>query len=105
MSDLVFARNCSMARMLPGEAELVSKLTGLPGRAKSVKRFERSNGPDIALYKNCLYLFFSCHHFFRSDLLLVSCPSMCCHFRARAFARSVTAMRSPGAEGSSSSRQ
>ena len=25
---------------------------------KSVKRFERSNGPDIALYKNYLYLFF-----------------------------------------------
>ena len=24
---------------------------------KSVKRFERSNGPDIALYKNYLYLF------------------------------------------------
>ena len=23
---------------------------------KSVKRFERSNGPDIALYKNYLYL-------------------------------------------------
>ena len=31
MSDLVVARNCCMARMLPGEAELVS------GRAKSVK--------------------------------------------------------------------
>ena len=58
MSDLVFARNCSIARMLPGEAELVSELTGLPGRAKSLKRFERSNGPDIALYKNYLYLFF-----------------------------------------------
>ena len=26
--------------------------------AKSVKRFERSNGPDIALYKNYLYLLF-----------------------------------------------
>ena len=57
MSDLVFARNCSIARMLPGEAELVSERTGLPGRAKSVKRFERSNGPDIALYKNYLYLY------------------------------------------------
>ena len=51
MSDLVFARNCSIARMVPGEAELASELTGLPGRAKSVKPFERSNGPDIALYK------------------------------------------------------
>ena len=34
VSDLVFARNCSIARMLPGEAELVSEWTGLPGRAK-----------------------------------------------------------------------
>ena len=57
MSDLVFARNCCMARMLHRDAELVSEWTGLPGRAKSVKRFERSNGPDIALYKNYLYLF------------------------------------------------
>ena len=29
--------------MLPGEAELVSEWTGLSGRAKSVKRFERPN--------------------------------------------------------------
>ena len=54
MSDLVFACNCSIARMLPGEAELVSEWTGLPVNAKSVKRFERSNGLDIALY-NYLY--------------------------------------------------
>ena len=40
------ARNCCMARMLPGEVELV-----LEGR-KSVKHFERSNGLDTALYKN-----------------------------------------------------
>ena len=26
MSDLVFARNCSIARMLPGEVELVSRV-------------------------------------------------------------------------------
>ena len=57
MRDLVFARNCSIARMLPGEAELVSEWTGLPGEAKSVKRFERSNGPDTALYKNYRYLY------------------------------------------------
>ena len=57
MSDIVVARNCCMARMLPGEAELVLELTGLPGRAKSVKRFERSNGLDSALYKNYLYLY------------------------------------------------
>ena len=36
MSDLFFARNCCMARMLPREVELVSELTGLPGKAKSV---------------------------------------------------------------------
>ena len=52
MSDLVIARNWYMARMLPREAELVLEWTGLPGRAKSVKRFERSNGLDTALYKN-----------------------------------------------------
>ena len=55
VSDLLFKPNCSIARMLPGEAELVSEWTGLPGRAKSVKSFERSNGPDIALYKNYLF--------------------------------------------------
>ena len=56
VSDLALARICCLARMLPGEAELVSEWTGLPGEAKSVKRFERSNGLDTALYKN--YLFF-----------------------------------------------
>ena len=56
MCDLVLARNCCLARQLPREAELVSELTGLLGRAKSVKRFERSNRLDTALYKNYLYL-------------------------------------------------
>ena len=28
----------------------------MSGRAKSVKHFERSNGPDIALYKNYLFI-------------------------------------------------
>ena len=56
VSDLALARNCSLARMLPGEDELVSEWTGLPGEEKSVKRLERSNGLDSALYKNCLYL-------------------------------------------------
>ena len=51
VSDLVVARNCCLARMLPGEAELVSEWTGLSGKAKSVKRFEQSNGLDTALYK------------------------------------------------------
>ena len=31
VSDSVFARNCCMARMLPGEAELVSEWTRVPG--------------------------------------------------------------------------
>ena len=57
MSDLVVGRNCCIARMLPGEAELVSERTGLPGEAKSVHRFERSNGLDTALYENYLYLY------------------------------------------------
>ena len=48
--------NCCMTRMLPGETELVSEWTGLPGRTTSVKRFERSYGLDTALYKNYLYL-------------------------------------------------
>ena len=52
MSDFVLARNCCLARMLPGEAELVSERTGLSERAKSVKCFERSNALDTALYKN-----------------------------------------------------
>ena len=58
VSDLVLARNCCLARMLPGEAELVSEWTGLSGMAKSVKRFERANGLDTELYKNYLYLYF-----------------------------------------------
>ena len=57
VSNLVVAHNCCTARMLPGEAELASERTDLPGGgAKRVQRFERSNGLDIALYKN--YLFF-----------------------------------------------
>ena len=31
MSDLFFARNCRVARMLPREVELVPDSTGLPG--------------------------------------------------------------------------
>ena len=46
-----------MARMLPGEAELVQNEQVCQG-AKSVKRFERANGRDTALYKNILYLFY-----------------------------------------------
>ena len=40
-----------MARMLPREAELVRNEQVCQGR-KSVKRFERYNGLDTALYKN-----------------------------------------------------
>ena len=35
MSDLVVARNCCMARMLPEEAKFVSECTGLPGEGKT----------------------------------------------------------------------
>ncbi len=37
VSDLALARNFCLARMLPGEAELVSELTGLPGKGKKCK--------------------------------------------------------------------
>ena len=59
---LFVAHNCCVARMLPGEAELVSEWTGLPGRAKSVKRFERSNGLDTALYKTTFSLYLPCEY-------------------------------------------
>ena len=55
MSDLVLARNCCLARMLPGEAENGVGMNR-SGKAKSVKRFERSSGLDTALYKNYPYL-------------------------------------------------
>ena len=58
MSDLVVARNCCMARMLPGEAENGVGMNRSVREGKSGKRFERSNGLDTALYKNYLYLFF-----------------------------------------------
>ena len=57
VSDVVLVRNCSLARMLPGGAELVSEWTGMPDKAKSVKRFELSNELDTALYKHYIYLF------------------------------------------------
>ena len=57
VSDLVLARNCCLARMLPREAELVSEWTGLPREANGVKRFEQSNRLATALYKNYLYLY------------------------------------------------
>ena len=57
MTELVIAHNCCMARMLPREAELVLEWTGLPGEAKRLQRFERSNGLNTALYKDYLYLY------------------------------------------------
>ena len=36
MRDLALACNCCLARMLPGEAELVLECTGLSGRVKKV---------------------------------------------------------------------
>ena len=52
VSDFVFASNCSVARMLPGEANNgVGMYRSVRGE-KSVKLSERSNGPDTALYKN-----------------------------------------------------
>ena len=42
--------------MLPIEVELAPEWTGLPGE-ESVKRFERSNGLDTALYKTHTFTF------------------------------------------------
>ena len=77
VSDLALARNCCLARMLPGEAELVSEWTCLPGRAKSVKRFERSNGLDTALYKKKIpfYVVIS----IATEMIIIIC-SCCCHW-------------------------
>ncbi len=46
MSDLVVARNCCMARMLPGEVELVSECRGLTGVKCNIPFFA-----TIMLYK------------------------------------------------------
>ena len=54
MSDLVFARNCSVARMLPREAGNGVGMNRSAKGGKSLKRSERSNGPDTALFKNYL---------------------------------------------------
>ena len=48
--------------MIPGEAENgVGMNRSVREGKKSVKRFERSNGLDTALYKNYLYLFLQCY--------------------------------------------
>ena len=48
--------------MLPREVELDQDRTGLSGRAKSVKRFERSwNGLVTALHKNDLFYMYIWH--------------------------------------------
>ena len=53
MSDLVFARNFCLARMLPREDGVgVGMKKCLAGSEISVKRSERSNGPDTVLYKS-----------------------------------------------------
>ena len=58
MSDLVLARNCCLARMLPGEAdEQVCQ-----GGQKVKSDLSGPNGLDTALYKN--YLFFYVYLFF-----------------------------------------
>ena len=49
MGDLVLARNCCLARMLPGEAENGVGMNRSVRGAQSVKRSEQSNGLDTAL--------------------------------------------------------
>ena len=57
MSNFVLARNCCLARMLPGEAENGVGMNRSAREGKKCKRFERSNGLDTALYKNYFYLY------------------------------------------------
>ena len=82
-----------MARMLPREAENgVGMNSGLPGE-ESVKRFERSNGLDIALYKTIhfiltafiLALFASVHFSLFSSLLFIWNALNVALFNATAF--------------------
>ena len=58
VSDLVFARNCSIARML----RVGVGMNRSAREGKSVKRFERSNGPDIALYKKLPFTIVIIHY-------------------------------------------
>ena len=55
--------------MLSGEAELVSELTGLSGKAKSVQRFERRTG-NCAIQKLPLHLPQTCRPLIHSRLIL-----------------------------------
>ena len=57
MSDLVFARNCIVARMLPETPSWRRNEHVCQGGGQSVKLSERSDGPDTALYKNYLYIY------------------------------------------------
>ena len=59
MSDLVVARNCAWLECFPEKPSWCRNEQVCQGR-KSVKRFERSNGLDTALYKKLPL--FSCFH-------------------------------------------
>ena len=58
MSDLVVARNCCMTSIecFPEQPSWCRNEQVCKGEATSVKRFERSNGLDTALYKNIHFL-------------------------------------------------
>ena len=52
MSDLVLARNCCLARLLPGEAENGVGMNRSLREGKTCEALEQSsNGVDTALYK------------------------------------------------------
>ena len=55
VSDLVFARNAASLECFPEKPSWCRNEQVCQG-GQNVKRFERSNGPDIALYKNYLFL-------------------------------------------------
>ena len=61
MSDLVFAHNCSVARMLPGEAENGVGMNRSARGGKMCEALSLSGPTDWILrhiYKNYLYLLF-----------------------------------------------
>ena len=68
-AGIMYSPNCTdkWLECFPEKPRTVSEWTGLSGKAKSVKRFERSNGLDTALYKNYLYTFFFSHRIISCD--------------------------------------
>ena len=61
MSDLLLARNCCQARMLPGETELVTERRGLSGRAKRLNALSGPTDWILRYIKTTFYTHFLFH--------------------------------------------